>query len=90
MQLTKNPRFIEEHDQWQEKISRISDDAKKNELIGLLSSLVNTVKKIDVAHNSFGITNPNNELTTVREEITAIRRKISNRLRECEQAGLIK
>jgi hypothetical protein len=90
MQLTKNSRFIEEHDQWREKISRISDDAKKNELIGLLSSLVNTVKKIDVAHNSFGITNPNNELTTVREEITSIRRKISNRLQECEQAGLIK
>jgi len=90
MQLTKNPRFIEEHDQWKKKISMISDDAKKNELIGLLSSLVNTVKKIDVAHNSFGITNPNNELTTVREEITAIRRKISNRLQECEQAGLIR
>ena len=90
MQLTKNPRFTQEYEQWREKISKISDQDKKNELGILLNSLANTVKKIDVAHNSFAFANPNNELAAVREEISSIRRKISNRLLECENAGLIK
>jgi hypothetical protein len=90
MQLTKNSRFVEEYNQWREKISKISDDGIKKELNLWLSSLTNAVKKIDVAHNSFGITNPNNELISVREEITSIRKKISNKISECERAGLIK
>ena len=90
MLLIKNPRFLNEYKEFKEKIDRITDDSVQKELSVLLNSLVNQVKKIDSFHVDFAFKNPNNELMEVRSDIVSTRKKIYNKIKECEKAGIIK
>lgn len=89
MQLTKNPRFIHEYEEFQNKINKLTDENLKNELSRLLLGLIDTVKKIDEHHQSFGIINPNNNLIETREKLTLLRKQLYARIKECENSGLI-
>ncbi len=90
MQLIKHPRFLEEYKNWYDKISRVTDENAKTELTRLLQQLVNEVKRIDSHHNDLLIkTSVDHSIKESRESLISLRRKISNKITECETAGLI-
>lgn len=90
MPLIKNERFLKEYTEFKEKIAEVSDPTVQQELSTLLTALVGTVKKIDAFHLDFAIKNPTNELAETRASIVSLRKKIYNKIKECENAGLIK
>lgn len=91
MQLSKNQRFVEEYKSWSEKISKISDDAAKNECLQLLKELNAHVRDIDKYHTEFtGMTKLPGQLHDVRENLITVRKKLDSKIKACEQANLIR
>lgn len=90
MQLMKSERFLNEYKQFQDKISRISDQKIKLELTDLLKTLVRIVKEIDSKHRELSpeMKLPN-ELIDKRTDLLDVRKKISKKISECEKARLI-
>ena len=56
MLLSKNQRFIAEHNEFSEKIARISNDKVKTECLALLRELTTLVQEIDKNHADISIT----------------------------------
>jgi hypothetical protein len=91
MLLSKNPRFVSEHKDFSEKISRITDKNKQNEMSALLKKLVYEVNAIDSEHQEliFGAKMMPSS-TERRQTLFHTRKKIFDKLREYERLGLIK
>jgi hypothetical protein len=90
MLLSNNPKFISEYKDLSEKISKISNEDKKNELNDLLKKLVAEVKAIDSDHQEL-VFSPKLSTDAVerKQNLAAIRKKLFDRIKDCEQAGLI-
>jgi len=83
MLLEQNERFVKEFNDFNEKISKITNERLKSELIDLLNQLLFEVRKIDRQHQDamLGIKLP----TAVKENrdvITNLRKQIHRRLSE--------
>jgi hypothetical protein len=91
MLLSNNPKFLQEYQELSEKISKISNQDKKNELNDLLKKLVAEVKAIDSDHQEL-VFNPklSVDATERKQNLLAIRKKLFDRVKDCERAGLIK
>ncbi len=86
----KHPRFQQEYKEWNEKISCITDEAKKTELTRHLQNLVGEVRRMDSYHNQLSVnTGMSASVTESRQAISDIRKKIHKQLAELEAAGLI-
>ena len=90
MLLSRNERFLNEYNQFKTKIERIKNETVKQDLMSLLEKLVLEVRLVDQMHENLVITKrivSDNE--NKRETILGIRKKISQKLSECEKAGLL-
>jgi|LakMenE01Jun11ns_1017448.scaffolds.fasta_scaffold9676470_1 hypothetical protein len=91
MLLSKNQRFIEEYKSFNDKIGRISNDKVKNECLALLRELTTLVQEIDKHHADIGITvKMPTSVGDTRDSIQSIRKKLTAKLKDCDQANLIK
>jgi hypothetical protein len=91
MLLSKNQRFIEEHTNFSNQIAKIQDQKIKTECLQMLAELTAKVKEIDKHHTEFiGMSKLPSGLGDVREGIQTLRRKLTTKLKDCDQANLIK
>jgi hypothetical protein len=90
MLLSNNPRFISEYKELSEKISKISNEDKKNELNDLLKKLVAEVKAIDSDHQElvFG-SKLSADAANRKQNLIIIRKNLFDKVKDCEKAGLI-
>lgn len=81
MQLIKNPKFLEEYNSWNEKISTLSDQDKRNTVLKLMQQLAYEIKKIDIWHDDL-IIKPkiDGSVKDSREIISNLRKKIYSEL----------
>lgn len=81
MQLIKNPKFLEEYNSWNEKLSLLSNQDKKNKVLKLIQQLMFEVKKIDAQHNDLTIKQGiDSSIKDSREIISSLRKKIHSEL----------
>jgi len=81
MQLSKSPRFVQEYEDFKNKIEKISSPEKKRELTDLLNQLVNEVRALDNKHNEVSqFSRLPTSVTDIRENLLAIRKTLSSRL----------
>lgn len=91
MLLSKNQRFIEEHTNFSNQIEKIQDQKIKNDCLKMLAELTARVKEIDKQHIEFiGMAKLPSGLGDVRENIQSLRRKLTTKLKDCQQANIIK
>jgi len=90
MRLEKNERFIKEYDEFNRKISKISDERIKKDMINLLNQLLGEVREIDRKHQDLIISSSIlGSSTENREKLNSLRKKIVTRIDECERSGII-
>lgn len=85
MFLEKNERFVKEYNEFNEKISKISNEKLKSDLRDLMNRLLFEVRSIDRQHQDAmsGIKLPS-AVKENRDVITDIRKQIFKRLAEWE------
>lgn len=84
MQLSKNPRFVQEHAEFSKKIDLISNQQVKKECLQLLRELTRHVQDIDAKHdqlNSLG--RMPTQIGSARDDIQSVRKKLMQRLKDC-------
>lgn len=90
MLLSNNERFLNEYQEFKNKINQVNNEKIKEELQSLLNKLLTEVKIIDQQHADLKIYSKNpSELTDHRSSVLSLRKKISKKLEECQKAGLI-
>ena len=89
MELAKNPRFLDEYNNWNKQIQTITDTSKKQEMQRLLQQLVNNVKKIDQSQMNISQRLVSETISDSRQSILELRRKIHSKLKELHSAGVI-
>lgn len=81
MQLSKSPRFLQEYEDFKNKIDKISNPDKKKELTDLLNQLVNEVRALDNKHNEISqLSRLPSSVGDIRESLFNIRKTLSSRL----------
>lgn len=83
MLLSKNERFIQEHAEFSLKIKNISNEQVQNECWVLLKELTRHVQEIDKRHYEFASSRMPDQLSSVRESIQSVRKKLNSRLKDC-------
>jgi hypothetical protein len=91
MQLSNNPRFLQEYKELSEKISKISNEDKKNELTELLKKLVAEVKSIDLDHQELAFSPKlSTDAAERKQNLIIIRKNLFDKVKDCERAGLFR
>lgn len=91
MQLFKSERFQTEYKDFSQRISMIENVEVKEELQSLLKRLVGEVKRIDDKHDELLIGSKlPSTIADDRSSIVDLRKKLIGKLKDCEQANLIK
>ena len=91
MRLEKNERFIKEYTEFNQKVSKISDERIKKDMIQLLNQLLGEVREIDRKHQDLIVSSSIvGSSTENREKLNSLRKKIVTRIEECVRSGLIK
>jgi hypothetical protein len=81
MQLSKSPKFLQEYEEFKNKINKISNPDKKRELTDLLNQLVNEVRALDNKHAEITqFSKLPSSVSDIRENLFNIRKTLSNRL----------
>lgn len=81
MQLSKSPRFLQEYNEFKNKISKVSNPEKQKELNDLLNQLVNEVRALDNKHNEISqFSKLPSSVEDIRESLKNIRKTLSSRL----------
>jgi DNA repair ATPase RecN len=81
MQLSKSQRFLQEYEDFKNKIEKVSSPEKKKELIDLLNQMVNEVRALDNKHNEISqFSKLPSSVGDIRENLFNIRKTLSNRL----------
>ncbi len=81
MQLSKSPRFLQEYEDFKNKIDKVSNPDKKKELIDLLNQLVNEVRALDNKHNEISqFSKLPSSVGDIRESLFNIRKALTSRL----------
>jgi hypothetical protein len=89
MRLVRNEKFITEYNEFRQRLSRITDKNIRDEIEGMIITLVAEVKQIDTFHESL-ITGGqvSGLIDDSRDRIRDLRKKINRRLEDCERSGL--
>lgn len=91
MLLSKNERFLNDYKKYQDMINNIDNIAVKEELQNLLRSFVNEVKKLDFYHADLSIRNNiGTHVSESKNNLISIRKKLEQKISDCEKAGFIK
>jgi predicted nuclease with TOPRIM domain len=91
MQLFDSERFQAEYRDFSQRISMIEKIEVKEELQTLLKRLVGEVRRIDEKHNELiSSTKLPSTISDNRSSLVEIRKMLINKLKDCEQAKLIK
>jgi hypothetical protein len=91
MRLEKSERFIKEYTEFNHKISKISDDRIKKDMIQLLNQLLGEVREIDRKHQDLIMASSVlGSSSEHREKLLTLRKKIVSRIDECQKSGIIK
>lgn len=89
MRLIKNEKFVNEHNEFRQRLSRITDKNIRDEIDGMIVTLVAEVKQIDTFHESLVTGGQVSSLIDdSRDRIRDLRKKINRRLEDCERSGL--
>jgi predicted nuclease with TOPRIM domain len=91
MLLSKSPRFVAEYTELSDKIAKITDENKRSELTELLKKMAYEVKAIDTDHQEL-VFSPKLPADTSekRQQLSSIRKKLFDKIKDCERAGLIR
>lgn len=81
MKIEQSERFINEYNDFKNKINQISDDRQRNELLGLLKQLLENVRKLDQQHQQLLVERrlPSTS-ENIKHDIVNIRKSIYKRL----------
>lgn len=91
MQLFKSERFQTEYRDFSQRISMIENPEVKEELQNLLKRLAGEVKRIDDKHDELLIGSKlPSTIVDDRSTIVNLRKKLISKLKDCEQAKLLK
>ena len=90
MLLSKNPRFVAEYSELADKIAKVTDKNKQAELTELLKKMAYEVKAIDTDHQEL-VFSPKLPAGTAerKQQLSSIRKKLFDKIKDCERAGLI-
>jgi hypothetical protein len=81
MQLSNSQRFLTEYQDFKDKISKITNLDKKQELTDLLNQLVHEVRSIDNKHTELNqMSRMPSSVTDIRESLSSIRKTLHSRL----------
>jgi hypothetical protein len=81
MQLSNSQRFLAEYQDFKDKISKITNLDKKQELTDLLNQLVHEVRSIDNKHTELNqMSRMPSSVTDIRESLSSIRKTLHSRL----------
>jgi hypothetical protein len=81
MQLSNSQRFLAEYQDFKDKISKITNLDKKQELTDLLNQLVHEVRSIDNKHAELNqMSRMPSSVTDIRESLSSIRKTLHSRL----------
>lgn len=81
MQLSNSQRFLAEYQDFKDKISKVSNLDKRQELTDLLNQMVNEVRAIDAKHNELTqMSRMPSSVTDIRESLSSIRKTLHSRL----------
>lgn len=86
--IQKSNRFKDEYNKYHEVISKMPDGQFKEDTNSLLSKLVMAVRRLDEMHAEMVYTKQMPSLgTELRDQITAIRRQLDNKLKDWAEAN---
>ena len=89
MQLLKSEKFIAEYNDFKQRLSMVTDKRMKDEIDGLIITLVAEIRCIDQYHQSLIMGGKVSSLIDdSRDKIRDLRKKIDRRLKDCEKSGL--
>jgi hypothetical protein len=81
IKLRDNPVFKKDHFQYQQDIKKVTDENLQQELISLLTELVNEVNTIDLHHDALLLTGTLPEATKEsRTKLASIKKKLDTKL----------
>jgi uncharacterized phage infection (PIP) family protein YhgE len=81
MQLSNSQRFLTEYQDFKDKISKIPNLNKRQELTDLLNQLVNEVRSLDNKHAELNqMSRMPSSVTDIRESLSSIRKTLHSRL----------
>lgn len=83
MQLSNNPKFIEEYNQIKDFIEKSESEHIKKEVNDLLQKLINEIRIIDNYHNDLtNLRRMPDDISRSREKILDLRKKIFRRMKK--------
>ena len=88
LNLEKSENFQKEYNEFNEKISAVSNESVRLEMQGMLQNLLKAVKYLDQQHQDLSL---NNRLPTSaidsRQNIVLIRKQLMNKLRDWKEVN---
>jgi hypothetical protein len=91
MQLLKSEKFITEYNEFKQRLSLVTDKRMKDEIDGLIATLVAEIRCVDQYHQSLIMGGKVSSMVDdSRDKIRDLRKKIDRRLQDCERSGLFK
>jgi predicted nuclease with TOPRIM domain len=91
MRLFNSERFQSEYRDFKERISKIEKPEVKEDLENLLKRLVGEVRRVDDKHDELMLgAKLSSSVNDDRTSIVETRKKLISKLKDCEQAQLIK
>ena len=89
LNLEKSENFQKEYNEFNEKISAVSNESVRLELQGMLQNLLKEVRYLDQQHQDLSL---NNRLPSAaidsRQNIVLVRKHLMNKLRDWKEASL--
>lgn len=82
MQLSKNPRFVQEHQEFSAKIHTLANQELKSECVQLLNDLLRNVQQLDQQLVQYSSSRMCDQLDHARQQIQAARKKLMARLKD--------
>jgi len=81
MKLVRSNNFLDEYNSWNEKLSMLPNQDKKDKVLKLIRQLMFEIKKIDDQHEHLTIRSGiGNSIKDSREIISSLRKKIHSEL----------
>ena len=90
--LSNNPKFVEDYKNYQKRISAVTDENLKKDLIDALIKLREHIQYVDRSHEQILFTGhvPNSEISELRTSVARYKKILDNKLQAWERAQTIK
>jgi hypothetical protein len=92
MLIQNSPRFIEDYENYQKRISQVTDENLKNQLTDTLVKLKEHIQYIDRSHEQIFFTGkiPTDEIAENRNQVADYKKQLDSRLLAWEQERFLK